>query len=106
MKIGNSVETPAVAGHGAAPARPAAGESAAAGRSAAAAETGGAAAASVTVKLSSTATALLASNAEFDAQKVEAIRQAIADGTYRVNPEAIADKLIANARELLDRRSR
>ena len=40
MKIGNSVETPAVAGHGAAPARPAAGESAAAGRSAAAAETG------------------------------------------------------------------
>lgn len=37
----------------------------------------------------------------FDAEKVERVRQAIANGTYTINPEAIADKLIANARELL-----
>ena len=47
--------------------------------------------------------ALLAgtSSAEFDAEKVERISQAIADGTYKVNADAIADKLIANAQEVL-----
>ncbi len=56
------------------------------------------------VKLSSAAAGLLAqgSGAEFDAAKVERIRQAIADGSFKVNPEAIADKLIANAQELLN----
>lgn len=39
--------------------------------------------------------------AEFDAKKVEVVAKALADGTYKVNPEAIADKLIANAQELL-----
>jgi negative regulator of flagellin synthesis FlgM len=39
---------------------------------------------------------------QFDADKVERIRQAIADGSYRVNPEAIADKMISNAQDLLD----
>jgi negative regulator of flagellin synthesis FlgM len=36
-----------------------------------------------------------------DAAKVARVKQAIDDGSYKVNPEAIADKLIANARELL-----
>ncbi len=38
---------------------------------------------------------------EFDADKVARVGQSIADGTFKINPEAIADKLIANAQELL-----
>lgn len=33
--------------------------------------------------------------AAIDARRVEKIRQAIADGSYQVNPAAIADKMIA-----------
>jgi negative regulator of flagellin synthesis FlgM len=40
----------------------------------------------------------------FDAQKVEKIAQAIRDGKFQINPEAIADKLIDNAKELLSRK--
>jgi len=59
--------------------------------------------ASATVALSSTASTLLSggTSAEFDADKVARVGQAIADGTFKINPEAIADKLIANAQELL-----
>jgi len=39
----------------------------------------------------------------FDAQKVERLTQAIRDGQYKIDPQAIADRLLANARELLDR---
>ena len=39
--------------------------------------------------------------AEFDAAKVERVAQAIRDGVFRVDAEVIADKLIANAQELL-----
>jgi len=42
----------------------------------------------------------------FDAAKVERIAQAIRDGKLSVNAGAIADKLIANAQELLDRTPR
>jgi negative regulator of flagellin synthesis FlgM len=42
-----------------------------------------------------------ASRADFDADKVSRIAQAIRDGKFEVNAEAIADKLIANAQELL-----
>ncbi len=37
----------------------------------------------------------------FDAAKVEAIKQAISEGRFTINAEAIADKLIASTRELL-----
>jgi negative regulator of flagellin synthesis FlgM len=40
---------------------------------------------------------------EFNAEKVNAVRTAIQQGTYKVNAEAIADKLLANAQEMLDR---
>jgi negative regulator of flagellin synthesis FlgM len=40
---------------------------------------------------------------EFDAARVESIKQAIRDGQLRVNPEAIADKLLASVGELLRR---
>ena len=45
----------------------------------------------------------LSSDADVDLEKVNAIRQAIEQNTYRVNPEAIADKLLANAQEMLNR---
>ena len=38
---------------------------------------------------------------EFDTDKVSRVAQAIRDGKYKVNHEAIADKLITNAQELL-----
>lgn len=59
------------------------------------------------VSLSSTASSLMsASGADpaFDAEKVERVKQSIADGSYKVNPEAIADKLISNAQEVLSKR--
>ena len=43
------------------------------------------------------------SDADVDMQKVDSIRSAIQEGTYQVNPEAIADKMLANAQELLNR---
>jgi negative regulator of flagellin synthesis FlgM len=43
--------------------------------------------------------------ADFDAQKVEEIRAAIAEGRFKVNAEAIADKLLASVSELLGRKS-
>jgi negative regulator of flagellin synthesis FlgM len=55
------------------------------------------------VELSSTASLLDAGAADgtFDAEKVARLAQAIKDGKFQVNPEVIADKLIANAQELL-----
>jgi len=39
----------------------------------------------------------------FDQAKVDRIAQAIRDGSFSVNPGAIADKLLANAQEVLGR---
>ena len=60
--------------------------------------------ASAKVDLSATAAALAGDtgvDASFDAAKVERIAQAIRDGKFEINAEAVADKLIANAQELL-----
>jgi negative regulator of flagellin synthesis FlgM len=47
------------------------------------------------------------SNAEapFDAKKVEAIKAAISAGTFKVNPEAVAGKVIDSATQLLTSKS-
>lgn len=59
--------------------------------------------ASAKVALSPTASQLAAGSSEsvFDADKVQRISEAIRDGKFVVNAEAIADKLIVNAQELL-----
>jgi negative regulator of flagellin synthesis FlgM len=60
---------------------------------------------STTVAISSEAAALGTANGDgsFDAAKVDRISRAIEDGSFKPNAEAIADKLIANAQELLGR---
>lgn len=71
-----------------------------------AAPAGGKAEASAHVDLSAAATKLAEQGADpsFDTAKVERITQAIRDGKFTVNAEAIADKLITNAEELLGRK--
>ncbi len=61
---------------------------------------------SAQVALSAAATALSTASADpaFDSSKVDRIAQAIRDGKYKVDAEAIADKLIYNAQELLGRK--
>lgn len=43
------------------------------------------------------------STADFDASKVKAVRAAIEKGTFSVDADAIADKLLSNAQEILSR---
>lgn len=62
------------------------------------------ASAGVTVTLSPTSQAMSgggSSSDVFNADKVEAMKQAIASGTFQVNAEAIADKMLSNAAEML-----
>jgi negative regulator of flagellin synthesis FlgM len=75
-------------------------------RKGAAAPAGTAAEPSAKVELSTAATlmAKVADDGSFDAAKVERIAAAIRDGKFQVNAEAIADKLIVNAEELLGRK--
>ena len=66
---------------------------------------GAAATRSAKVEISTTAASLLSgargTTADADTSKIANISRAIANGTYQVHAEAIADKLIANAQELL-----
>lgn len=68
-----------------------------------AAAAGTAVEASAKVALSPTVSQLAAGRSEavFDTAKVQRISEAIREGKFVVNPDAIADKLIANAQELL-----
>jgi negative regulator of flagellin synthesis FlgM len=93
MKIGNPADKPAPL--------PAANGNAAAAQPATAIPVQ--ADASATIELSNTASTLMTggATAEFDADKVARVAQAIDNGTFKVDPEAIADKLIANAHEVL-----
>jgi len=75
--------------------------------SASATATKGAQSAGVAVTVSTLARTLGAAKADetsdVDMSKVSAARSAIEQGTYVVNPEVIADKLLANAQEMLNR---
>jgi negative regulator of flagellin synthesis FlgM len=57
------------------------------------------------VSISDTSRALqstgVATDAPFDSKRVEAIKTAISSGQFKVNPEAIADKVIDSASQLL-----
>lgn len=82
---------------------PAGAESAAAAGAAAKPQAG----AGVQVTLSSSTSQALSgaggSNSDvFNAEKVESMKQAIANGTFQVNAEAIADKMLSNAAEMLN----
>ncbi len=57
----------------------------------------------VSVSLSDSTTQALSSGGGevFNSEKVEAMKQAIANGTFEVNAEAIADKMLSNAAEML-----
>lgn len=91
-----------------APARPAA----AAGSRAAAERPAAAGPATDTVTLTDTATRLreleaaLATAPAVDANRIEALRQAIAEGRYTVDSVHVADKLVALERDLFGRSSR
>lgn len=43
----------------------------------------------------------VASAPALDAAKIEQIKQALAQGTFKVNPHVVAERLLATARELL-----
>jgi negative regulator of flagellin synthesis FlgM len=103
MKIGQPADKPALTPAGTA--RTGAGDAPKAQPAQAAVE----GEASTKVVLSDAAAALLSATpsakADFDADKVDRISKAIADGSFKVNHEAVADKLIANAKELLNKYS-
>lgn len=58
------------------------------------------------VSLSSLAGTLQASESKppVNSARIQEIKQAIAEGRFKVNPEAIADRLIETARDLLNTR--
>lgn len=61
-------------------------------------------AAGVPVSFSSSARALDSqnrTNTDFDADRVKAMREAISNGSFRINADTIADKLLSNAEEFL-----
>ena len=96
MKIGSSLDTsvttgPALRG----PARATGSEPAA----------GAVAADQVAVSAAGAQMGMPGGAGDFDSAKVDAIRQAMRDGRFTVNPEAIADRLIADAAALLRPRS-
>jgi negative regulator of flagellin synthesis FlgM len=107
MKIGQHLDNSIPANSAAtnAPAKGAQGASSAAPVAASAQ----AATAGVAVTVSPLARTLEASKrseaADVDMEKVKAVRAAIDQGTYKVNPEAIADKLLSSAQEILKRSS-
>lgn len=83
------------------------GQNVSASASATAAAIKGPQSAGVAVTVSTLARTLEASKrgeaGDIDLEKVKSVRTAIQQGTFVVNPEAIADKLLSNAQEMLKR---
>lgn len=106
MKIGNPTDKPVVSTPAVAPAAAEAPGKVAGQPTVVAAPT--APDASATIALSTTASTLLSAggSAEFDADKVARIAQAINDGTFKIDAGVIADRLISNAQELLTKGQR
>lgn len=104
MKIGNTPDMTAVTRVTTLPAVAVA-QKAAQGASAPVAKGGSSSLAGVAVTVSSRAREMgrtdLDTTADMDMDKVNAVRAAIAQGTYTVNAGAIADKLLGSAREFL-----
>jgi negative regulator of flagellin synthesis FlgM len=105
MKIGQPSDNQVSVSTTAQAALPKASQSASANATATAAKSTQSAGVAVTV--SSLARTLEASKrgepADVDMAKVNSVRSAIQQGTFVVNPEAIADKLLSNAQEMLGR---
>lgn len=59
--------------------------------------------ASVTVSSQAKSLGQSGSGGDIDMDRVNAMRTAIAQGKFQVNAEAIADKMLANAQEMLNR---
>jgi negative regulator of flagellin synthesis FlgM len=99
MKIGNPADKPGPA----APVAPVRNQPAEGAKAQEAAAHNAAADPSAKVELSNTASTLLegGASADFDADKVARIAQAIGEGKFEINAEKIADRLIANAHEVL-----
>jgi len=55
--------------------------------------------------ISAAGSGIASSSGDFDQTKVDAISKAIRDGKFTVNPDAIADRLIADATALLGPRA-
>ncbi len=105
MKIGQKPELPGALAQ-AAPAKQQAKAAAQAAGGLAASASSAAAAAGVPVTLSSAAKALEQTSrnqGDFDAGKVKAVRSAIENGTFKVDAEVVADKMLANTQELIAR---
>lgn len=107
MKIGNKTPELSAAAAAASAARlPAKAAALSAAEATARAAPAAAATAGVPVTLSRAAQSLEPpgrTQGEFDAERVKAMRAAIDGGTFKVNAGAIADKLLANAQEVLSR---
>jgi len=103
MKVGQPADMPKVS----TPPAAASGAAAPAKKEAAATASNAASSAGVAVTVSTSVRTLEQANrgetADIDTDKVNAVRTAIEQGTYVVNPEAIADKLLGNAQEMLNR---
>jgi negative regulator of flagellin synthesis FlgM len=105
MKIGQKPELPGALAQ-AAPAKQQAKAAAQAAGGLAASASSAVAAAGVPVTLSSAAKALEQTSrnqGDFDASKVKAVRSAIESGTFKVDAEVVADKMLANTQELIAR---
>lgn len=108
MKIGNSLDNSSLLNATASAAPSKAGSSPVAAANTAAAKSTQSTGVAVTVSTlaRSLGVAHQSDSADIDTAKVAAVRAAIQKGTYVVNPEAIADKLLGNAQEVLERTRR